>query len=292
MAEKTAMTAIKARPLGKTGAAPSRVGLGGEGVLRTFGKSAAAKAVIDEAVRQGITYFDSARAYAGSEGYYGAYWPFHREERARVFQTSKSASRDREGAIRDLETTLRTMGAEYLDLWQIHDVRTMDDVSEIEREGGALEVFIQAKEEGHVKHIGVTGHHDPDVLTYAIEHWPVDTVLLPVNPVEGAIGGFLDRTLPAARRKGIGVIGMKIMGAGSFLYPELGITPEQLIRYALSWPISVAIVGCKTPEEVKTLAETGRTFTPMSDDEQQRLVAAFKPFARQLAYYRGDLNNK
>lgn len=291
MAGKT-MGAIKARPLGNTGVTPTRVGLGGEGILRTFGKSTAAKAVIDEAVRQGINYFDSARAYAGSEGYYGAYWPYHREARAQVFQTSKSASRDREGATRDLETTLRTMGVEHLDLWQIHDVRTMDDIEAIEREGGALEVFIQAKEEGYVKHIGVTGHHDPDIITYAIEHWPVETVLLPVNPVEGAIGGFLDRTLPAARRKGLGVIGMKILGAGNYIYNELGITPEQLIRYALSQPISVAIVGCKTTEEVQTLADAGRTFTPMSDEEQKNLVASFKPFARQLAYYRGDLNNK
>ncbi len=280
---------IKTRPLGKTGVSVSQVGLGGEGVLRTFGKSTAAKAVIDEAVRNGITYFDSARAYAGSEGYYGAYWPYHQDARAQVFQTSKSASRDRERAIDDLEATLRTMGTDHLDLWQIHDMRTRDDIEAIEREGGALEVFVQAKEEGYVKHIGVTGHYDPEILTYAVEHWPVDTVLMPVNPVEGAIGGFLDTTLPAARRKGIGVIGMKVLGASNYIYSELDITPERLIRYALSQPVSVAIVGCSTPEEVRTLADVGRTFTPMSAQEQQKLISTFKPFAKQLAYYRGDL---
>lgn len=288
MPEKT-IGPIKARPLGKTGVNVAQVGLGGEGILRTFGKSAAAKAVIDEAVRQGITYFDSARAYAGSEGYYGSYWPYHAEARSKVFQTSKSASRDRERAIDDLEITLRTMGTDHLDLWQIHDVRTRDDIEAIEREGGALEVFVQAKEEGHVKYIGVTGHYDPDILTYAVEHWPVDTVLMPVNPVEGIIGGFMDRTLPAARKKGLGVIGMKVLGASNLIYRELGITPERLIRYALSQPVSVAIVGCSTPEEVQTLAETGRTFMPMTRDEQDKLLATFKPFAKQLAYYRGDL---
>ena len=270
MAEKAAMTAIKARPLGKTGATPTRVGLGGEGILRTFGKSTAAKAVIDEAVRQGITYFDSARAYAGSEGYYGAYWPFHPDARARILQTSKSASRHADGAVNDLKTTLRTMGIEKLDLWQIHDVRTEEDIRAIEGEGGALEAFVTAKEEGLIRFIGVTGHHDPDILTYAVEHWPVDTVLMPVNPVEGAIGGFLDRTLPAARKKGLGIIGMKVMGASNYIYRELGITPELLIRYALSQPISVAIVGCSTPEEVQTLADVGRVFNTMTAEEQRK----------------------
>jgi len=283
------MASIKLRPLGKTGVNVSRVGLGGEGVLRTFGKSTAAKAVIDEAVRQGVTYFDSARAYAGSEGYYGAYWPYHPGARAKVFQTSKSASRDRESAIDDLEITLRTLGTDHLDLWQIHDVRTRDDIEAIEREGGALEAFVQAKEEGHVKFIGVTGHYDPEILTYAVEHWPVDTVLMPVSPVEGVIGGFLDGTLPAARKRGLGIIGMKVLGASNYIYRELGITPERLIRYALSQPVSTAIVGCSTPEEVATLGETGRIYTPMDEQEIQKLISMFKPFAKQLAYYRGDL---
>jgi aryl-alcohol dehydrogenase-like predicted oxidoreductase len=283
------LSAIKLRRLGNTGVNISRVGLGGEGILRTFGKTGAAKAVIDEAVQQGITYFDSARAYAGSEGYYGAYWPYHRDARARIFQTSKSASRDAEGAARDLETTLRTMGIDHLDLWQIHDIRDEEDIEAIEAEGGALEAFVEAKEEGLTRFIGVTGHYDPDILTYAVEHWPVDTVLMPVNPVEGAIGGFLDRTMPAARKKGLGIIGMKVLGASNYIYRELGITPERLIRYALSQPVSVAIVGCSTPEEVQTLASVGRDFTPMMADELHKTVATFKPFAKQLAYYRGDL---
>jgi hypothetical protein len=82
---------------------------------------------------------------------------------------------------------------------------------------------------------------------------------------------------------------MKILGASNYIYRELGITPERLIRYALSQPISVAIVGCSTPEEVAALAEVGRTYTPIDDEEKRKLIATFKPFARQLAYYRGDL---
>jgi hypothetical protein len=87
----------------------------------------------------------------------------------------------------------------------------------------------------------------------------------------------------------MGIIGMKVLGASNYIYRELGITPERLIRYALSQPISAAIVGCKTPEEVAILAEIGRTFTPMDEQEKQKIISTFKPFAKQLAYYRGDL---
>mgnify|MGYP003883295875 CR=1 FL=1 len=72
----------------------------------------------------------------------------------------------------------------------------------------------EAKAKGKVRHVGVTGHHDPDILTRAVMDWPVDTVMMPVNPVEGVIGGFLTQTLPAAKSKGLGIIGMKILGAG------------------------------------------------------------------------------
>lgn len=283
------MEAILTRPLGKTGFNASIVGLGGEGVLRTFGRTGAARSVIDEAVSQGIRYFDSARAYAGSEGYYGSYWPYHREERGRVFQTSKSASRDYAGAVADLRTTLRTMGIDHLDLWQIHDVRTREDILAIEGPGGALEAFLEAKDKGLVRHIGVTGHYDPAILSYAVDHWPVDTVLLPVNPVEGVLGGFLTQTLPLALEKGIGVIGMKVLGASNYIYSELGITPELLMRYALSQKVSLIIVGCSSPTEVQALAKAGTDFKPMSAEEQEKITKIFKPFSRQLAYYRGNL---
>jgi len=108
---------------------------------------------------------------------------------------------------------------------------------------------------GKTRYIGVTGHHNPDVLTTTVLEWPVDSVMMiPVNPVEGALGGFLDKTLPAARRNSIAIIGMKILGASSYLSAERGITPEKLIRYALSQDITVAIVGCSTPAHVRTLA--------------------------------------
>jgi aryl-alcohol dehydrogenase-like predicted oxidoreductase len=278
---------IDTHPFGQTGREVSIVGLGGEGVLRTFGQEKKAEEVILEAIAQGITYFDCARVYAGSEGYYGRVWPKHAKARAKVFQASKSASRDKKGALGDLDKTLATMGIDHLDLWQIHDVRTQEDIERIAGPNGALEAFVAAKKSGQIRHIGVTGHYDPEILTRAVREWPVDSVLLPVNPVEAVLGGFLDQTLPAAKKKGIAVIAMKILGASHYIAADGGITPELLLRFALSQDITVAIVGCSTPEHVQTLAETGKKFQPLSKEEQAELIEAFRPQATELAYYRG-----
>jgi len=264
-----------------------RVGLGGEGILRTHGRTSEARQVIHEAIDQGMTYFDSARVYADSEVYYGSVWREDPETRSRSFQTSKSAARDREGALADLEGTLERLGTSYLDLWQIHDVRTEEDLAAIGGPGGALEAFVEARSAGKVRFIGVTGHHDPEILTRAVEAWPVDAVMMPVNPVETILGGFLTSTLPAAKEKGLAVIGMKILGGSHYVHPKGGIPPELLIRFALSYDITVAIVGCATVDEVKTLAEVGRDGKPPSEEEKRQVVERFEPHARRLAFYRG-----
>ncbi len=278
---------ITTRPFGKKGPAVTQVGLGGEGVLRTHGRTPEALAVIEEAAAQGINYFDSARAYAGSEGYYGEFWSEHSSLRPEVFLASKSASRDKEGAKGDLVHTLTTIGLDRLDLWQIHDVRTSRDLEKIEGSGGALEAFVEAKDAGIVRFIGVTGHHDPEVLEHAVARWPVDAVLLPVNPLEAVIGGFLDRVLAAAEERGIAVIGMKVLGGSHYISQEAGITQEMLIRFALSQRITTAIVGCSNPQEVQALARVGRDFEPMPQEEQEQLMEAFRPYAGKMAFYRG-----
>jgi len=280
---------IPTRAFGKTGIEVTVTGLGGEGVLRTYGQEDETWRVTREAVTQGISYFDCARAYAGSEMYYGQFWSRHPEDRSRIFQASKSATRSKNGALADLDQTLRNMGIDSLDLWQIHDVRTEEDLEMISRPGGALEAFMEAKASGKTRFIGVTGHHDPKILEKAIREWPVDSVMMPINPVEAALGGFMDSTLPAALEKGIAVIGMKVLGAAHYILPDAGITPEMLTRFALSQPITVAIIGCSSGSHVRTLAETGRSFSPLSPEEQQAIAGIFHPYAKRLAFYRGAL---
>jgi len=277
---------MKTTQLGRLGRVISIVGLGGEGILRTYDREKEAQSVIHEALRQGITYCDCARVYSDSERYYGEVWKSNPELRCSIFQTSKSASRDRDGALNDLSVSLQRLGTDHLDLWQIHDVRTDEDFASISGPGGALEAFILAKETGTVKNIGVTGHHDPRILSKAVEQWPVDTVLMPVNPVEGVIGGFLTDTLPKAKEKGVAVIGMKVLGAGHYIFPERGITAQLLIRYALSCGITLAIVGCSSPQEVRELSAAADQ-PLLSDSEKEKLTELFAPHAGELAFYRG-----
>ncbi|HIP40337.1 MAG TPA: aldo/keto reductase [Desulfocapsa sulfexigens] len=277
---------MKTVPLGSQKKQVSIVGLGGEGVLRTYDKQNEAQQVINEALQQNISYCDCARVYSDSELYYGSVWKNSPEQRETIFQTSKSASRDRDGALADLSASLQRLQTEYLDLWQIHDVRTEEDLAAISGTGGALEAFVTAREKGLVKNIGVTGHHDPHILTKAVEQWPVDTVLMPVNPAEQVLGGFLTHTLETARNKDVAVIGMKVLGAGHYVTPKLGLTAEVLIRYALSCGITLAIVGCSTAEEVRELA-TAATLPPLTEAEKEQITDLFTPHARQNAFYRG-----
>ena len=278
---------LQTRIFGNTDQKVTRTGLGGEGILRTHGRNREARMVIQAAIAGGINYFDSARVYADSELYYGHIWKEQPDLRTQVFQASKSAGRDKASALADLRQSLARLQTEYLDLWQIHDVRTPQDIATISGPGGALEAFVEAKASGLVRFIGVTGHHDPRILTRAVREWPVDAVMLPVNPVEQILGGFLTDTLPAARKKGAAVIGMKILGAAHFILAKAQITAATLIRYALSFDIDVAIVGCSTPTEVNTLAAIGRVTRPLAEKDRRDLLSVFKPIARRLAYYRG-----
>lgn len=265
----------------------TRVGLGGEGILRTTGRESEALAVIQEALSEGISYFDTAPAYAGSQAYLGSVWKERPEAREAIFHTSKSAGRTFSHAWKDLEDLLKTLHTETLDLWQIHDVRTMEDIRRMEARDGALSAFVRARDEGVVKHLGVTGHHDPQVLRTCVENWPLDSVLLPANPAETLLGGFLDTVVREARKKEMAVIGMKCLGGGHYVQPQNGVPAEHLLRYALyGTGVDLVIVGCSSPAEVQGLVQAAH-LGPLSDDERTRLESLFAPQAKRLAFYRG-----
>src|SRR6266702_6720584 len=148
---------IPKRQLGRTGVEVTILGLGGEGILRTHGYEREAYALINRALDLGITYCESARAYDGSESYYGKAL---RERRSGIFLTSKSHARDKAGALAHLHETLVNMCTDHLDLWQGHDERPADDIELILGEGGAIEACAEARQQGLVRFIGVTGHQD------------------------------------------------------------------------------------------------------------------------------------
>src|SRR3989442_14563153 len=170
--------ALPRRPLGRTGHAATVLGLGGEGVLRTHGRTAEAVRVIHQALDQGVTYCDTAPAYAGSMDYYGAALG---GRRAGVVLASKTHERSRDGSLRLLDDSLRRLRTDYLDLWQLHDLRTPEQLERIFGRGGAMEALLQARREGRVRYLGLTGHHDPAILLEALRRAPFDTVLVALN---------------------------------------------------------------------------------------------------------------
>jgi predicted aldo/keto reductase-like oxidoreductase len=276
------MTLAK-RILGKTGAEVTVLGLGGEGVLRTFGYEREAYALINRALDMGVNYCESARAYSGSESYYGKALAERRKE---VFLTSKSHARDRRGALRHLKETLGNMRTDHLDLWQVHDVRTEEDVEEIFGEGGAIEAFADAKQKGLARFVGVTGHYDPEIIKKCMELFDFDTVLMPVNPAEPAHKSFLDSVLPLALRKNMGVIGMKVYFRGLAERLPSYRSMEPFLRFALSQPVTNIVIGCDDPGQLEENVRYAARFTPMTPEERERLVREVAPFAEELMYYK------
>jgi aryl-alcohol dehydrogenase-like predicted oxidoreductase len=272
------------KPLGGTGYSATRLGLGGEGVLRTFGYDRQAQALIEAALTAGINYFETARAYSGSESYLGRGLKGRRDQ---IFLTSKSHGRTFSEAMAHLSITLKNLDTDYLDLWQVHDIRTMDEVEALGVPGGALEAFHHARERGWVRFIGVTGHHDPEVLRQALNRYEFDTVLLPVNPAEPHLASFLPLA-QEAMAKGMGVIAMKTLCRGQL--PQMAEEPENMVKellaYALSQSVTLAVVGADSATQVAQLAAAVRDFVPMTPEEQGRLEESVASFARQLMYYK------
>jgi aryl-alcohol dehydrogenase-like predicted oxidoreductase len=266
------------RKLGRTGALVEAVSLGGEGILRTTGQSDQAVPVIVEALRLGVRYCDTAPAYAHSQDYYGeAFRAAGPGARERVFLASKTHARDRDGALRLLDASLRRLGTDHLDLWQLHDLREVEELDQIFGKGGAIEAVERARADGRVRFVGITGHHDPAILVEAMRRYPVDTVLCAINPADPRRMPFLSTVVAEARRREVGVIGMKVLAAGR-LVQERAASPAELIRYAASWADTV-IIGCSSIAEVRANLAAGRSFTPMPDAEQRALEARIAPAA-------------
>ena len=276
-------TAIPKRPLGNTGEEVTILGLGGEGILRTFEQEEEAVPLIHRAIDLGITYFETARAYSGSESYYGIALGERRKE---IFLASKSHERTSDGALKHLETTLRNLRTRSLDLWMIHDVRTPRDLDQVFGVNGAIRAFESARKNGLTRFIGISGHRNPTILSRALDLFPFDVVLMPVNPAEPYYWSFFEDALPKAQKKGLGILGMKILSRGVATRIFSSESVEAFIRYALSQPITAAVVGCDTIEQLETNVRITRSFEPMLQKDQNILLAKVKPYARELMYYK------
>jgi aryl-alcohol dehydrogenase-like predicted oxidoreductase len=283
-APAAAAAATVERTLGRTGIRVLPVSLGGEGILRTTGRASEAVPVILEALRLGVRYCDTAPAYQQSQDYYGAaFREAGPQARDRVFLASKTHERTRDRALRLLDDSLRRLGTDRLDLWQMHDLREMDEVDALCRKGGALEAAAEAQRDGRVRFIGLTGHHDPRVLLEAMRRFPFDSVLVSINPADPRYRPFLPTVVADARARGMGIVGMKVLAAGR-LVREAPV--PDLIRYAAASADTV-IIGCSSVAEVRANLAVNDGFEAMGEIEQRALEQKVQARAETYDYFKG-----
>lgn len=249
---------------GKTGVKVSVIAQGGAR-MDLHPDVAAAAAHVRKVYELGITYFDCARMYWGgrSEEAYGIGLQGVRKN---VFLTTKSAQRTARAAQEELETSLRLLKTDHVDLWQIHTIENQSDIDKILAPGGAMEAFESAKKAGKCRFIGFTGHFDPDAhaaLLKAYSKW--DTVMMPIHAADHAYLSFEKTALPLAKEIGVGVQAIKVFGKANLLR---SLSPTECLRYALSQSgVHVAICGAGTQGQMEDNIRTVQNFRAMTTEE-------------------------
>lgn len=294
--------AMPMRNLGKTGFQVGLFSLGGQAAIEQPENAAVAVPIVERALDLGVNYIDTAARYGGdarwSQRYIGEVMKRRRNE---AFLASKTHDRTRDGSLKVLEESLKLLNTDHLDLWQIHNLSLPEQVDQIFAKGGAVEALREAKEQGIVRHIGITGHADPEVLIAALERGPFDTVLLALNAADVHHLSFKQKLLPLAVEREMGIVGMKIPARGRILTgftpptaggpPQAGRAPgtiamSEALRYVLSLPVSTVIVGCDTIAQLEENIALARAFNPLSPAQMAELEQRTQPIHEQALFFR------
>ncbi|MGK7900591.1 MAG: aldo/keto reductase [Hormoscilla sp.] len=258
------------RILGKTGVRVPVFGLGGAGKtpLSKPGQEREAREIIEKAIALGIRYFDTAAdsPYGPSEDNLGKVLPAYRKN---VFLASKTDGRDRDGAWRDLERSLRRLNTDYLDLWQMHHVSFMETLDEMFGKNGAIEALEEAKEQGIVRYSGITGHHEPDVIAEGLRRYPFDTTLVSLNAADvHHPRPFAPVVLPVAKQNNVGVIAMKVPAYGRIFKPGVLDNMSQAMGYVLSLDgVHCCIIAAESVAQLESNFRVAQQFKPLSRPE-------------------------
>lgn len=264
------------RPFGKTGVKVSILGLGGWhiGIQKERAES---HRLIRTAMDAGVNFLDNSIDYndGQSELRMGEAIQGRRDQ---VFLMTKHNYRDKKHALLDLETSLKRLQTDHLDLWQFHSIERQEDPDWIFAPHGAIEAAEQAKRQGKVRFIGFTGHKSPDYhLKMLTKPYDWDALQMPLNVLDPHFGSFERLVLPEAVKRNLGIVGMKPMAFQNA--PKTGvITSTECLHYAMSLPVSVTLTGCETMELLQTALQAVRTFRKLGADEMQALRDRMKPF--------------
>jgi aryl-alcohol dehydrogenase-like predicted oxidoreductase len=273
--------AMPERVLGNTGVSVPIFGLGGAGQtpLSRREQEQEAVALIQRALELGIRYFDTAADYGPSEDYLGKVLPEYREN---VFLASKTDKRDRDGAWRELERSLKRLNTDHLDLWQLHHVSFERELDEIFSKNGAIQAIEEAKAQKLIRFAGITGHHEPNIIAEGLRRYAFDTTLIPVNAADKHHPRpFIPSVLPVARQKGVGVIAMKVPAYGRLFKPGVLDGMHQAMGYTLSQPgVHCCVIAAETVAQLESNVEVARAFKSLDEATlaqiEQRTVASWQ----------------
>ncbi len=287
------------RPLGKTGHMVGIFSLGGQATIETIGKDKQAEEIINRAIDLGINYIDTAAAYGRptdtitkkeamgtSEKHIGRIMKYRRNE---VFLASKTHDRTYDGSMRLLEKTLKNLQTDHLDLWQVHNVKKRErtQLDNFFAKDGVIRAMEKAKEEGMVRFIGCTGHEDPETLRDLIERYPFDNILMAINAADKQYNSFIEKLLPVAVKKEMGIVGMKIPARDRIFSNGGIITMKEAMDYVMTLPISTIIVGIDKITELEENVKIAKEFKNLTVDDMLAIEEKAKPYYKDLMFYKG-----
>jgi hypothetical protein len=272
------------RRLGRTNRMVSCIGFGaGSRYCNWVADEIILQKHIDYAINLGITYFDSARSYGNglAEERYGKFLtPKYRDQ---IFLNSKSEERTYDGVMKEIEISLKTLKTDYLDLYCMHGIDKVEDVDVLLSPSGGYKAFLKLKNEGVVKNIGFSFHKWNDASQRSFKEFDVDAILCVINASK--YNGNEEGLLPLASKRDIGIIAIKIMGQNALIGNVSG---DDLLRYALSLPISVANVGIDGFAPLESCVEVGKEpLLSEADAEKIHERLNFDPKVTRLPYFAG-----
>jgi len=278
---------IPRRKLGKTGLEVSLFGLGGYYIGR-MSDDAEARNVIARAYDLGVNYFDTAPSYKSglSETRIGAVM---KGKRDKFILTTKSTQKTAASVTAELDASLKRLGTDHVDLFQMHSLSDRRDVDRRFARDAAIKGFERAKKAGKARFIGVTGHVDPGVMATALDRFPFDTILMPLNPADPHYLSFEKGTLPKATEKRVGVIAMKALAAGN-LVGKGKLPVSECLRYVASLPVATIILGCDSIAQVDENAAALRGFTRVDGTAMTKIRASAERFkGRDTEWYKRSI---
>jgi aryl-alcohol dehydrogenase-like predicted oxidoreductase len=260
------------RVLGKTEMSVPLLGLGGAGQtpLSSSSQEKEAIALVEAALSMGIRYFDTAANYGPSEEFFGKILPSVRDK---VIIASKTGSRDRDGAWRDLERSLKRLKTDRLEIWQLHHVSFHEELDQIFGDNGAAKALEEAKAQKIIQFTGITGHHEPDVIAAGLERYPFDMTLISLNAADvHHPRPFASVVLPVAQKHNVGVVAMKVPAYGRLFKPGVLAGMEQAMGYVLSKAgVHSCIIAAENPEQLQGNVRVAQEFKPLAQADMTKI---------------------